>query len=179
MTSTVRDRLFGGSLLVAIVALFLGGGIALKGPDRWLTYQKGPEPRTSELGSEPCGPVENGCATYRRSWVVTGEMTTVFRLDGLFGSWLRWDGTLDGMLHADFHGTCPGATVRWSIHADTRTVASGALSTVPGERATVHEPTIPGAATTVTLTAAWDRRPPGCDSFTLNWDDPEVNTGLL
>jgi hypothetical protein len=166
-------------LIAAIMALFGGGGIVLMGPDRWLTYQKGPEPRTSELGSEPCGTVENGCDTYRRSWVVTDEMTTVFRLDGLFESWLRWDGTLDGLLHVVFHGTCPGARVQWGIRADTRTVASGTLSTVPGDRATVHEPTIPGAAESVTLTAGWEQRPSGCNSFTLNWDDPEVNTGLF
>ncbi|XVQ09398.1 hypothetical protein ACQP1W_43865 [Spirillospora sp. CA-255316] len=179
MTSSARDRLFGFLLIAAIVALFVGGGIVFKGPDRWLTYQEGAEPRTSELGSEPCGVAENGCDTYRQSWVVTGGMTTVFRLDGLFGSWLRWDGELDGLLHVVFHGTCSGATVHWGIRAGTRAVASGTLSAVPGHRATAHEPTIPGAAGTVTLTAAWGQKPPGCDSFTLNWDDPEVNTGLF
>ncbi|GAA2444182.1 hypothetical protein GCM10010191_71100 [Actinomadura vinacea] len=175
----MRDRLFGCLLIAAIMTLFFGGVIVLKGPDRWLTYQEGPEPRISELGSEPCGAVEHGCDTYRRSWVVTGELTTAFRLDGLFGSWLRWDGELDGLLHVAFHGTCSGARVHWGIRADARTVASGTLSTVPGNRATAHNPTIPGTAGTVTLTTTWGQKPPGCTSYTLNWDDPEVNTGLF
>ena len=73
----------------------------------------GSKPRLIEHGSEPCGIVENGCSTYRHSWTVTDGLTVVYRLDGLFGSWLRWDDTLDAVIQAVFRGSRTGAEVNW------------------------------------------------------------------